>query len=336
MNRWIMRILMFDFTLKHISAMSHQGPDGLSRRRKADEEDDDEEETTEEVEDWVDEVLGCGIWVSNRIEEGRIGLQKEEGGGRALMLSASSKTDDKPSIPTDKKTERRNNNLHDIKGFLDTLSIPPTVPNSLRTQFIKCASEFFISGNRLWRKDLNRHHQLVLFTPNHLRTLKATHDELGHKGVYSTRHTIANCFWWPSLNNDVAWYIKTCHQCQLHSVKKIIIPPTVATPTPLFHKAYVDSVHMPTAQGYGYTIQARCSLTGWPEWRKLKNETGRTIRSFLFKEILCRWGGLEEIVMDNGTLFIATLNWLADKYHIRHIRISPYNSKANGIVERSH
>ena len=316
--------------------MSHQGPDGLSRRRKADEEDDNEEETTEEVEDWVDEVLGCGIWVSNRIEEGRIGLQKEKGGGRALMLSASSKTDDKPSIPTDEKTEWHNNNLHDIKGFLDTLSIPPTVPNSLCTQFIKCASEFFISGNRLWCKDLNRHHQLILFTPDHLRTLKATHDELGHKGVYSTRHTIADCFWWPSLNNDVAWYIKTCHQCQLHSVEKIIIPPTVATPAPLFHKAYVDSVHMLTAQGYGYIIQARCSLTGWPEWRKLKNETGRTIRSFLFEAILCRWGGLEEIVMDNGTLFIATLNWLADKYHIRHIRISPYNSKANGIVERSH
>ncbi|KAJ8579436.1 hypothetical protein M405DRAFT_754522, partial [Rhizopogon salebrosus TDB-379] len=30
------------------------------------------------------------------------------------------------------------------------------------------------------------------------------------------------------------------------------------------------------------------------------------------------------------------LDWLASKYHIRHIRISAYNSKANGIVERSH
>ena len=39
---------------------------------------------------------------------------------------------------------------------------------------------------------------------------------------------------------------------------------------------------------------------------------------------------------DNGTLFIAALNWLTEKYHIQHIRISPYDSKANGIVERSH
>ncbi|KIK35317.1 hypothetical protein CY34DRAFT_31913, partial [Suillus luteus UH-Slu-Lm8-n1] len=47
-------------------------------------------------------------------------------------------------------------------------------------------------------------------------------------------------FWWPTLNNDVAWYLKTCHQCQLRSLEKVIIPPTVASPTPLFRKAYTD------------------------------------------------------------------------------------------------
>jgi hypothetical protein len=57
---------------------------------------------------------------------------------------------------------------------------------------------------------------------------------------------------------------------------------------------------------------------------------------FLFEEILCRWGGIEEIVTDNGTPFVAALDWLAQKYHIHHIRISAYNSKANGVVERSH
>ena len=62
----------------------------------------------------------------------------------------------------------------------------------------------------------------------------------------------------------------------------------------------------------------------------------RTLGAFIFEEILCRWGGLEEIVTDNGTPFVAALDWLAEKYHIRHIRISAYNSQANGIVERSH
>jgi len=51
---------------------------------------------------------------------------------------------------------------------------------------------------------------------------------------------------------------------------------------------------------------------------------------------LCRWDAVEEIVTDNGTAFVAALDLLADRYGIRHIRISAYNSRANGIVERQH
>jgi hypothetical protein len=127
-----------------------------------------------------------------------------------------------------------------------------------------------------------------------------------------------------------------CHQCQIRSVEKVVIPPTVAIPAPLFRKAYTDSMHMPKAQGFSFIVQARCSLSNWPEWRMLRTETGRTLGAFIFEEILCRWGGVEEIVTDNGTPFVAALDWLAQKYGITHIRISAYNSKANGIVERSH
>ena len=43
-----------------------------------------------------------------------------------------------------------------------------------------------------------------------------------------------------------------------------------------------------------------------------------------------------EIVSDNGKPFIAALSYLEKKYHVKHIRISGYNSCANGIVERLH
>jgi hypothetical protein len=53
-------------------------------------------------------------------------------------------------------------------------------------------------------------------------------------------------------------------------------------------------------------------------------------------DILCRWGALTEIVLDNGAPYVKALDYLAKRYHIHHIRISGYNSCANGIVERSH
>jgi len=93
---------------------------------------------------------------------------------------------------------------------------------------------------------------------------------------------------------------------------------------------------MPHAAGYRYIVQARCSLTAWPEWRALHTETGRTLGAFLFEEVLCRWGAVEEIVTDNGTALVAALDWLERRFSIRHIRISAYNSRANGIVERQH
>jgi hypothetical protein len=68
----------------------------------------------------------------------------------------------------------------------------------------------------------------------------------------------------------------------------------------------------------------------------LRKETGRTLGAFLFEDVLCRWGAVEEIVMDNGSPFVVALDWLTHKYHIRHIQISTYNLKANGLIEQSH
>ena len=93
---------------------------------------------------------------------------------------------------------------------------------------------------------------------------------------------------------------------------------------------------MPRASGYRYIVQARCALTAYPEWRVLRSENAHALASFIFEDILCRWGAISEIVTDNGPAFIQALDYLAEKYHIRHIRISPYNSQANGIVERRH
>jgi len=98
-----------------------------------------------------------------------------------------------------------------------------------------------------------------------------------------------------------------CHQYQVLSLKHVVLPLTIQVPIPLFRKTYVDTMHMPPSQGYKYLVQAHDSLTGWPEWRALTCETGRTLGQFIFKELLCRWSRLEEIITDNGTLFVAAL-----------------------------
>jgi hypothetical protein len=71
-------------------------------------------------------------------------------------------------------------------------------------------------------------------------------------------------------------------------------------------------MYRPCISGYHYIIQAHCSLSSYPEHQKLWKENRSTISVFIFEEILCCWGVLEDIVTDNGPAFIEALNWLAE------------------------
>ena len=103
-----------------------------------------------------------------------------------------------------------------------------------------------------------------------------------------------------------------------------------------FHRVHIDTMHMPRVAGLSYILQGHCSLISYLEFQMLAKETGAAVGKFVFEDLLCRWGVIEEIVMDNGAPIMAGLKWLAKKYHITHIHISPYNKQANSIVERSH
>lgn len=203
-------------------------------------------------------------------------------------------------------------------------------------QFIKVVSRFFVRAGELWRRQGEGRHQKVVRPAKRGILLKAAHDDLGHKGVFAVKARLANRFWWPKMEEDIKWFVCTCHVCQTRQMNKIHIPPTVPTPATLFRKVYIDTMFMPKAGGFVYIVQARCSLTSYPEYRILRNETAKTLGDFIFEDILCRWGALYEIVSDNGTAFVAALKTLADTYGIHHIRISAYNSRANGPVERRH
>src|SRR5216110_1959937 len=50
---------------------------------------------------------------------------------------------------------------------------------------------------------------------------------------------IVEWFWWPPLDQDLQWYCRSCHQCQVRQINKIVIPPTVATPASLFRRVHM-------------------------------------------------------------------------------------------------
>ena len=319
-NRWIAAILLFDFKLVHIPADKHHGPDGLSRREPV-----EGEEEEDDPEDWIDQTLSLGLWVLSWLESPQFAQVL------SLTPSGSNSTSDDPvEFPITDKALRAEEDLARVERYLYSLRLPSGLDDKASTKLLRTAARFFLLNGRLWRKQHLGQHQLYISPPQRHTLVRDAHDNLGHKGFYSTRRTILDRFWWPSLEHDVKWYIDTCHQCQIRQTTKIRIPPTVAVPAPLFRKAYIDTMFMPPASGFRYIIAS----PAWPEWHALRSETGHTLGSFIFDDILSRWGVIEEIVTDHGAAFVAALDWLASKFRIRHMRTSAYNSRANGTVER--
>ncbi len=339
-NRWIAAILMFNFDIIHVPADRFKGPDGLSRREATE---DPGDIADEDAENWVDdEVLGATVWVASFLQSEAVGnavVGMVTAGNSPVASSftaAESATKDGP--PQTDDTKRRDQHLDEVKYYLTHLKVPSSITTDGIHALQQRARPYFVTNRQLFRRDRHSRHQLVIPYAGRILVLRMAHDELGHRrGFYPVRRRIADRFWWPNMDADIAWYLKTCHQCQVESTEKVHLPPVVSYPAGLFQKCHIDTMHLPKANGFQYIITGRCSLTNWPEFRMLRSETGETVGQFVFEEILCRWGGLSEIfVTDNGPPIIAAVDYLSKKYGIRHIRISAYNSQANGLVEVGH
>ncbi len=135
---------------------------------------------------------------------------------------------------------------------------------------------------------------------------------------------LAERFWWPELERDAHWHVKTCHVCQLRQKTLIQIPRTVTHTPSIFQQLHIDTMHMsPPSNGYGYIVHGRCALTSWVEGRPLKNENTKSIANWLFEDIICRWGCLREIITDNGGPFVAAVKYLEKKYGIKGLQSLP-------------
>lgn len=366
-NRWIVGIKLFQFELVHVPATKHAGPDGMSRRIPV-EGDEEEDEGEEAAEDWIDslmtfstQILNERPWTRRRVRVPAkmevwtqlpgVGSAQRRRNLVAVYLETIDDTaankesrqledveeDDGEMLPTkSRRVMNQEERLEIIREFLKEPQKFATLTPSELASMKTVVSKFFLLKGMLMRYEVGGRHKLVPPQDKRFQIIAECHQQTGHKGNFTTYKNLQDRFWWPGMQDDVKWFCQTCHVCQTRSTVKVHIPPVVAEVPTLFRRANIDTMMMPPANKFRYIVQARCSLTSWPEWRPLRRENQQTLGDFIFEEILCRWGGVEEIVTDNGTPFIAAVDYLAERYGIRHIRISAYNKQANGAVETKH
>lgn len=345
-NRWICAILMFHFELVHLPGTRH-GPDGLSRRKL---QPGDIPEPDDDFEDWIDNVNGFmhiinptsfapTIQPPTLIYATTTSLEPlPRSDNPAPSTQTSSPLSPLPYtiIPRSDTAHQGDARIVEVQQWHTTLKRPENMPDSEYKKFLRYCTEFFIKSDKFWRKDAHGHHKIVVPQPRRLFIISSAHNDVGHHGFYATHALIIERYWWPYLAFDVSWFVRTCHICQLCRTQNVLIPPTVAVPAPLFAKVYLDTMHLPPSGGFKYIIQARCSLIHFPEWSMLRHESSKTVGEWIRRDLVFRYGCLVEIVTDNGPPIVKAIEYLAKCYHMNHIRVSGYNSRANGIAERAH
>ena len=246
------------------------------------------------------------------------------------------------NYPEERRTAaavRQDERLLDLRQWLKNPRVRPEgYSDKEYAKLVKLSRVHYLGKDgSLFRRSPDGQNKLVVPKDERMFVMKAAHDSLGHRGVYATKSLIELRMWWPEMDRDISWYVKTCHMCQVRQRRLLRIPPVLPSTPSIFQRIHVDVMLMGMiSNGHRYLISARDALSRWLEARGLRAENAAAIGLFLLECVICRWGCPMEIVTDNAKQMKAALNWLEDKYGIKGITISSYNSQANGPVERSH
>ena len=201
----------------------------------------------------------------------------------------------------------------------------------------RLGNRFLLFEGRIYKRGVEMQHRLYIRKEHRTYMMTAGHDHNGHRGFFATKALLTQRFWWPEMERDISQFVKTCHPCQERQKQLVKIPPSTTYTPSIFEILHADIMHMsPASNGCKYIVHGRDNLSSWPEGRAIRDEKARTIALWLYEDILCRWRAIKVIVTDNGSSFVAAVKWIEQKWGIKHIRISPYNSKANGTIERPH
>ncbi|XP_022149417.1 protein NYNRIN-like [Momordica charantia] len=145
-------------------------------------------------------------------------------------------------------------------------------------------------------------------------------------------------YYWPTIEQDARQFVKTCDNCQrfaniIHQPLELLTP--ISAPWP-FAQWGVDIIG-PFPLGKGQTkfaVVAMDYFTKWAEAEALSHITESRVTSFIWANVVCRFGIPNAIVTDNGKQFDnAKFKDFCSNLGIRHLSSSPAHPKANGQVE---
>jgi transposase InsO family protein len=169
--------------------------------------------------------------------------------------------------------------------------------------------------------------------------LSIFHDDptMAHQSKDAMIERISQRYEWEDMRRDVINHIKTCRKCQERGGPKRNNRKRTIETVDVFERWGIDIVGpLPvTERGNRYIVVAMDYFTRWPEAKPLKSANAETVATFIYEEIICRYGAPKVIQSDQGTHFVNELiRNLTERFKVKHSLSSPYHPQSNGLVER--
>lgn len=163
---------------------------------------------------------------------------------------------------------------------------------------------------------------------------------ISHPGIRTTRKLISEKFFWPSMNTEISTWAKQCIQCQRCKVQRHTSSDlSTFPPTERFQHVHIDIVGpLPTSpQGHRYLVTMIDRATRWAEAIPTDDTSAESIAKIFYENWIARFGSPRVVTSDQGRNFESRLfNKLLNTFGTERTRSSPYNPKANGMIERWH
>ena len=182
------------------------------------------------------------------------------------------------------------------------------------------------------------YHRLLLPHQYRQQVIDRCHVEVGHSAAAKTLARIQEHYVWPGMTKHVMAYVSQCHRCATLDPKSKPTPRgKIQTPSTSFDTWSIDLVGpFPRDQrGRQYLLTCIDHLTGWTESVPIASKNAKTVQEAFLTHVVARYGLPSVLISDNGGEFTSKgfEQWLAD-CGTQHNLTSPYNPRANGMVER--
>uniref|UniRef100_A0A2N9GFI7 Uncharacterized protein n=1 Tax=Fagus sylvatica TaxID=28930 RepID=A0A2N9GFI7_FAGSY len=129
-----------------------------------------------------------------------------------------------------------------------------------------------------------------------------------HSGARALQKMIVKAgYYWPSMQTDVNRFVQHCDKCQrfanlLHSPPEVLVPMTAPWPFAQWGLDIMGPFPIGRRQ-LKFLVVAIDYFTKWVEAEPLATITEKSIQSFVWKAVICKFGIPRVLVSDNGKQF---------------------------------